>query len=750
MIDRDDKSSARRYKYLASRAFPEPYPSHIMAAQQNHSNIPPTNNTAWRYNDMLRLVTHEAQDCTVCTTWGHHYIASAFCADPSLRRAEEQRDNAIRGVLATECNALRDTVEAMRRDNSTLRENLDRMRDQRDDADDDVRRLRSELEDLRNENSDLERRAQETLDELRVRTDSAQDVIADLREQISSLEHRQTPRRRKMARRDSYTTSPSRSRQPSARSSRPDSPMHEDRDALPARPVTAPPHLLSRITISSAEVSPPMHTPDIPPDSSAEHSPSTGTHFLSRIAVPAPLIPNVPSAASYAPTPFIDTVGFHAMLPIIYYETVSYTVDDPGNPAPKTVRGTATVAVPGTVPMDSDGNIDFHAHARYILAIGGFHDNEPSWNTTLIRRERFLAPQWVSNRKNFLVMPLHGIILGGRNGVLISPDYDPKTEAEVEALFTNPARYGRAAGYTERIRFTPPELRGEFHNRALEHWRALKAERRNTHRRAEPSPSATTVVWKRWLKETRENPQSGGKFKYIGIPLVGLGYQTAHIEGARAILSLLPLNPKGYTTRGPIRDAFLRTAATLLCVPEWYTRVLVQLGQDVAPRRGTQLYDEAQFGTAATLSVNGLARFLASVGVTADEAEQWRPWAAAYVEMELEEHPNGTHAQVLRQARDSARAHITSNPKWVFTKLHADAPGNYNPELEKSRAARRNTIQAEANNAEAGPSSAAGKADSTAASARADLLAHPDAPDESEVELDYEDELDEDTRMGPA
>lgn len=53
-------------------------------------------------------------------------------------------------------------------------------------------------------------------------------------------------------------------------------------------------------------------------------------------------------------------------------------------------------------------------------------------------------------------------------------------------------------------------------------------------------------------------------FKYIGIPLVGQGYQTAHIKGTRALLSFLPLTIKGGTARGPLRDAFLCAAAVLL------------------------------------------------------------------------------------------------------------------------------------------------------------------------------------------
>lgn len=199
--------------------------------------------------------------------------------------------------------------------------------------------------------------------------------------------------------------------------------------------------------------------------------------------------------------------------------------------------------------------------------------------------------------------------------------------------------------------------------------------------------------------------------------------------------------------RGPLRDAFLCAAAALLCVPERYMQVLAQLGQGVAQGRRALYYVEGRLGTAANFGVNEVAQFLASVGVTSDEAEQWRPWAAAFIEMELEGRPNGRHAQMLRQARDSARACIDSDPKWVFKNIHADAPGNYNPALEQSRAMRSMARQAEAgssSNAEAGPSSAAGDGEVHI------RPAHSDAADDCDVHLDHEGEQNDELRMAPA
>jgi hypothetical protein len=201
-------------------------------------------------------------------------------------------------------------------------------------------------------------------------------------------------------------------------------------------------------------------------------------------------------------------------------------------------------------------------------------------------------------------------------------------------------------------------------------------------------------------------------FKYSSIPgIEGQGYQTIHIEGAKAILVLLPHTIKGIVAHGPLQDNFVHLAAILLCIPEKYTKLLAQLGQEIMPTRRTVSYTEAQFGATARLSVNKVAHFLATIGVTAKEAEWWRPWAAAYVEMELEAQPNSYHMLKLQQARDAARARINTDLKWVFRNIYPDAPGNYNPGCGQAHAAR-NAAQVKRHklhiaNKEAGPSSAA-------------------------------------------
>ena len=202
---------------------------------------------------------------------------------------------------------------------------------------------------------------------------------------------------------------------------------------------------------------------------------------------------------------------------------------------------------------------------------------------------------------------------------------------------------------------------------------------------------------------------------------------------------------KGFTTCGPIREAFICIAATLLCVPEQYNLVLAQTGQGIAPTRSTQFYNESRFGTTSTLDMTGVARFLASVSMTFDETEQWQPWAAAYVDMELEEHPNSSHAQILKRARDRARMRIDKDSKWVLAKIHATTPGNYNPELKKICAARQMAVQTTKGNAKASSSSTA-----TEANLPLTRVTHPDTPEEDEVQLYYGDQQGEDLSMKSA
>ena len=87
-----------------------------------------------------------------------------------------------------------------------------------------------------------------------------------------------------------------------------------------------------------------------------------------------------------------------------------------------------------------------------------------------------------------------------------------------------------------------------------------------------------------------------------------------------------------------------------------YQQVTTQIGVAITTLRRKQIYSTTQFGNETCLCVNDVARYFVSIGVTSDEAESWRAWAAAYIDMELEECPTSTHALLLQQAKEQARA----------------------------------------------------------------------------------------------
>ena len=75
---------------------------------------------AWRFNDRLNIITHEARTCATCTPWALHYMESVFSEDPSLRAAEEQRNQSILASITTENTLLRDNNEALCQELSAL------------------------------------------------------------------------------------------------------------------------------------------------------------------------------------------------------------------------------------------------------------------------------------------------------------------------------------------------------------------------------------------------------------------------------------------------------------------------------------------------------------------------------------------------------------------------------------------------------------------------------------------------------
>ncbi|KAI0287759.1 hypothetical protein BC826DRAFT_1188804 [Russula brevipes] len=724
-----------------------------MAATPSQSAIP-NDPATWHFHDRLQVIAHDARQCDVCGPWLTHFAHATALREDTLTEAEAQRNATILGQRSAECAELRQALSTTHAAMNDLRQDVNNMRDRLRSVDKANNRLRDELAEARKTNA-------------RLRDEAAQ----------NARDH--SPRPRKVARLRGTSPSPSRF------SSCPDTPMLEDRAPAPSRPPPPfPPHIRAATTSQSpvqpseAPSSSPSDSPmlqdrvpgqsrpplspfpphiraattslspvqpsEAPSSSSHAHSPSLRGDLLPFLADPSPVV-HVPSEllappppAAFAPSPFLPTVGFHSLLPVIVQGEDKHLY-----------------AADSSAPLDATGGIDFSVYDRYVFAIGRWNGDQPAWTTTLVHRDFFLTPQAVTARSLHTLLPMSDVISGGRNGLLVSPASDPASEAAVESLFSNPRAGLYAAGYIERIRYTPPELRGDLHSGALKRWRALLRERHDARDackpRGEPSPSAPTYAWKVWLKHSYDASAAKGRtFTYRGIPRIGTGtgfYQTAHIEGAKAVLAFVPLSKRGATVRGPPREPFLLAAAALLCVPERYPQTLAQLGLAVAPARlCTVRYSEASFGPLAAASPRSVARYMATIGVSAGEADLWRAWAAAYVEMELEERPGGARVEELRRARNSAHAHIDGDPgRWALRNVDAKAPGNYNPAVGvgKARRARRAEqallLVGAAEAAEAGPSSVASAAQPES---RPTGTRRPDTIEDADVVLKYPDPVD--------
>ena len=640
----------------------------------------------WHYDARFHLITHDARDCAICDSWGNHFLPSAFRRDGSLCAAEAQQNHEICKDLCTDNSMLHDNIENLRADLARMNAELARAREDLADSNKVVFTLRQDYE-------NLDRQSNDALDELRQR--------------YSELEHQLSPRHCKMARRLS------------PRSSRSISPMADNREILPPCTPSAPARLLSRLA---------------PPDLAAAvymHNPSdTSVPSLTLPAAPDGLASRISDAASstgyfISRMPLVEKLGFPALLPILYHENRELQVAG------------------GSARLDPKGNLDFTFHDRFVLAIGNITAaGRPAWTTTLLYRAYFYTKPVQDAIALKLPIPLSNVIVGGENGVLISPDHDPNTKEKVDQLFASLAssrKRGRVAGYIDRIRYTPQELRGDIHNHALERWQALHTSWRQEGdkiKRPEPDPTADNGSWQRWLRTSRAQQ---GDFKYSGIPLIGRSYQTPHIEGMKAILCFLPHQRRG-SINGRLREQFLHAAAALLSVPERYQETLTRLKMDIQPEHTLMpLYDETSFGAADHIDINTVASFLAHNGITTAEAEYWRAWATMYVEMELEKEPNGSYASLLKHAKGMAVNRISEDPKWILKTVSSIAPGNYHP---KAHLDEHSDNHADVPAINEDGSYHTSRDESHPPTVHSDFV-------EEEARFTYGDENDEDLRMGP-
>ena len=145
------------------------------------------------------------------------------------------------------------------------------------------------------------------------------------------------------------------------------------------------------------------------------------------------------------------------------------------------------------------------------------------------------------------------------------------------------------------------------------------------------------------------------------------------------MIVFLPLNTKGFIMQGPIWNAFIHAAAMLLCVPAQYMRILIQLRLDIERDSQLQHYDTLWFGNENHTGTSEVARYLASIGMTAEQAEQWRAWATAYINMELKTHPNLSHAMQLQEAQAQANECIDQDHTLVLQNISQSSPRYYYP-----------------------------------------------------------------------
>lgn len=164
-----------------------------------------TNTGPWRYNTMLRIVSHKTHACNTCTAWVLHYASSALDGERSLTDAETQRESVIRGGLVAENAKLQQNNDLLQQTIASLHRSLDAMCADfarvSEDLDNTRRRLTSaddEIIRMRNENEDLERGADKTINDLH-------DQVEPLKIELRDLEPGHTPRRRKVPRRGSRT-----------------------------------------------------------------------------------------------------------------------------------------------------------------------------------------------------------------------------------------------------------------------------------------------------------------------------------------------------------------------------------------------------------------------------------------------------------------------------------------------------------------------------------------------------------------
>ena len=261
--------------------------------------------------------------------------------------------------------------------------------------------------------------------------------------------------------------------------------MAEDCNDAPSRDIVDPLHLLLRLTMHSTATSSATSLPlgELPQPLPIIPLPSKGADLALRMMDAISLAPlgNDRETA----TPFIESVGFYASLPILQFYGRRYEC----------------------AAINHTGTFDYSS-LFFVLADGQLTERSPSFITMLLQRE-FIQTHEASIRAG-IPLPIMDLILEGRNRVLIS-SRDPSNEAGITALLTTPSRHAHAEGYIDCIWNTLPELHEDCHQKALELWAGLQDVRHKERREGritsgrvpslpkEPLPHVSTAIWKKWL-----------------------------------------------------------------------------------------------------------------------------------------------------------------------------------------------------------------------------------------------------------
>ena len=385
--------------------------------------------------------------------------------EPTLVEAENQHRNVICSNLIAENFSMYQQLKSLQRQHNDLWRKNDSQQDTTMSLRCKLNSVHVDLEDTCRCLCSADNKiicARDVADDIECKADKAISELKDKNKTLHlQLERGHTPCRRKLPRRDSLSMSPSRSRHASSRASHRTSPMAkdcsrtschpspmaEDCDDVPSRDVADLPHLLLRLTMHSTATFSATLLPlrELPQLSPVIPSPSEGADLASRMTDTVGLAPLGDDCETT--TPFIESVGFYASLPMLQFYGRCYE---------------CTV-------IDHTGMFDYSS-PFFILADRQLTERGPSFITTLLWRE-FVQSHEASIRAS-IPLPIMDLILGGRNRVLIL-SCDPSNEAGITALLTTLSRHAHTEGYIDCVRNTPPELHEECHQKALELWAGL-------------------------------------------------------------------------------------------------------------------------------------------------------------------------------------------------------------------------------------------------------------------------------------